>query len=56
MTDTEFETLVDQLFDKHCLRLGGDHWAEGDDGLDLQATHLFAKELKEVLETQRNKV
>jgi hypothetical protein len=53
MTDTEFETLVDQLFDKHAKRIGGDHWAKGDLGLDEYDILDFAKELKEILEKQK---
>ena len=50
MTDIEFETLVDQLFEKHALRLGGDHWSKGELGLDDYYVLVFAKELKDVLE------
>jgi hypothetical protein len=50
MTDTEFETLVDQLFEKHALKLGGDHWAKGDLGLDEHTVHDFVREFKEILE------
>ena len=53
MTDTEFETLVDQLFDKHAKRIGGDHWAKGDLGLDEYDILDFAKELKGILEKQK---
>ena len=50
MTDIEFQTLVDQLFDKHASKLGGDYWAKGDDGLDQHTVHDFARELKDALE------
>lgn len=50
MTDIEFETLVDQLFTKHCTKLGGDHWSKGEDGIADYRVLDFAKELKEALE------
>ena len=50
MTDIEFEALVQKLFDKHALRLGGDHWSKGELGLDDYYVLVFAKELKDVLE------
>jgi hypothetical protein len=53
MTDTEFETLVDNLFTKHARYLGGDFWAKGDLGLDEYFVLDFAKELKEILEKQK---
>lgn len=49
MTDTEFENLVDQLFAKHCTKLGGDHWSKGDDGIADYSVLDFAKELRDVL-------
>jgi hypothetical protein len=50
MTDLEFEILVEQLFDKHASKLGGDHWNRGEDGLDSNDVQRFAKELREILE------
>jgi hypothetical protein len=53
MTDTEFQEIVNKLFDKHARRLGGDHWAKGDLGLDEDAVHDFANDLKEILEKEK---
>jgi|LakMenEpi03Aug12_release.lakeMendotaPanAssembly.Ray.scaffolds.fasta_scaffold1411370_2 hypothetical protein len=53
MNDNDFQELVDKLFIKHAKRLGGDHWAKGDLGLDEYWVVDFAKELKEILENQK---
>jgi hypothetical protein len=53
MNDNDFQELVDKLFIKHAKRLGGDHWAKGDLGLDEYLVVDFAKELKEILENQK---
>ena len=50
MTDIQFETLVDELFEKHATYLGGDHWNKGQEGLDFYTVQKFAKELKDILE------
>lgn len=50
MTDIQFEALVDQLFEKHATKLGGDHWNKGERGLDFYTVLKFAKELKETLD------
>ena len=50
MTDIQFETLVDQLFEKRAAELGGDHWNRGEQGLNYHTVQKFAKELKETLD------
>ena len=50
MTDIQFETLVDQLFEKHATHLGRDPLNKGQEGLDFYTVQKFAKELKDILE------
>ena len=51
MTDTEFENLVDNLFDKHAKKIG-DYWVR-DDGLDAYTVHDFARELLATVDAAR---
>jgi len=50
MNDNEFQEIVDKLFAKHALMVGGDHWAKGEKALDEYRVLDFANELKEILE------
>ena len=53
MTDNKFQKIVNKLFDKHASKLGGDSMMVWAKGLDEDAVHDFANDLKEILEKEK---
>lgn len=51
MTDTELETLIDNLFDKHAKKIG-DYWVR-EDALDRYTVCGFARELLATVDAAR---